>query len=215
MALYTVTQLAELLGISKGNVSKAKSRGNIIFDGKLIDDTHPVNVAFIKRNQRGKTGKPRELFKKPPEIPDVEITGNATVPPKHITLDARDIHDQKIIADIDNKKLEASLKRQKLEKFAGENISVEAATKTINILSEAINSSWEQELSSFLIEFGKTMGLSREQICELESKKITVSNSARLNAIKEAKKNIEIAQKESMNKKGRGEWDRGEKKDGD
>lgn len=214
MALYTVTQLADRLGISKGNVSKAKARGNIVMDGKHIDDTHPVNIAFIKRNERGKTGKPRELVKKFNEIPDVDITGSATVKSKPITLDTNNIHDQKIIADIENKKLEASLKRQKLEKFAGDFISVESANKTIMILSEAINSSWEQDCRSFLTDIGKMLGLSREQICELDKKLIGVSNSSRKKAVETAKRNVKEAQKELMTKKGRGEWEREPKVDG-
>ena len=66
MALHTQAEFCKMLGISKDYLKSYKRRGKVVLkDGKYIDDTHPINLAFM---QSRKPKKNTNL-----EKPDTEI----------------------------------------------------------------------------------------------------------------------------------------------
>ena len=215
MAKYKQVEFAELCGIKRGQVSVYVSRGKLIIDNELLDESHPVNASFIQKCQT------KNFLKKS------NVSEQITV---QIPLEERDstILDSEIKAkgkrkagqsdyaqllmemnELKNEKLleEIELLKKRNMKMDGESIPTVAVLSVISFFGKSYTDGTQQLMDNFLNQISSRKGMSSAEHAEFRGILIKGINDVANRANKESKKSITNIIKEFSVSRGVGEHD--------
>lgn len=203
MALLSRLELAEKFNVPTNQlavmISRASKGKKILMDGDYVNDTNPMNKAWIDKYQQkaiAKGGKKTERREKETGSDESEENNS------YALLEKEKLKEQVEKLKNENRKLKLNN-----EKTVGNFIPVDHANVLILQLSEAIHLSWESELHDVLSKLSSRFQLTRDEITEIKKEKTSASNSARQRSIKEAKKLLRKLQNDTSDKRGVGEHD--------
>lgn len=200
-------EFAKMLGLHPAYVDQYIKHNKIVTladDKKMVDITHPANVAFmkhIKEKQKQKEGQPEikkdntPVHLKRPEKPKrnkPETTKDYTsTDPSESDDGIYNINQQKAKADLDKKLIE--IERIKLinAKLRGQSVPTAMVKNLISTLSNTFISSYKESADKLLIEISHRKKLSLNESAEMKGELVKIINSAHDLAIDGALANLE------------------------
>ena len=200
MALLSKSELSEKFSLPTNQlavmIKRALTGKKIMMDGERIDDSNPLNKAWIdkyasKAQAKGKVKPDTSAAASPEAEPEIN---------EYAVLETEKLKQQVEKLRNENRKLKLSN-----EKTVGVFVQVDHVTLLMVQLSEAGHLAWENEFESVMVDLGGRFGLSREEITTIKAEKVKLSNLARERTLKEAKKMLRRLQNEASDKRGVGE----------
>jgi hypothetical protein len=205
MAIVSLTEFAEMIGMSYDTAKKNAQRGKIIkgTDGK-IDTDNAVNRLFLDKKKAQNINKPNPVVaqndvsktKKPVERP----TGLTAQQKQYADIDLRTK-----IAAAETKEREAELKRLQLEKLAGNLLPVDQVEKIIVVNVQAILKNFRSERDNMALVMVERFGGSRKDLVEITTALDKIMDVVISKAEKDANYELDIAVSQYQEVRSRGE----------
>ena len=205
MAIVSLTEFAEMIGMSYDTAKKNAQRGKIIkgTDGK-IDTDNAVNRLFLDKKKAQNINKPNPVVaqndvsktKKPVERP----TGLTAQQKQYADIDLRTK-----IAAAETKEREAELKRLQLEKLAGNLLPVDQVEKIIVVNVQAILKNFRSERDNLALVMVERFGGSRKDLVEITTELDKIKEEVMSKAEKDANYELVIAVSQYQEVRSRGE----------
>ena len=205
MAIVSLTEFAEMIGMSYDTVKKNAQRGKIIkgTDGK-IDTDNAVNRLFLDKKKAQNINKPNPVVaqndvsktKKPVERP----TGLTAQQKQYADIDLRTK-----IAAAETKEREAELKRLQLEKLAGNLLPVDQVEKIIVVNVQAILKNFRSERDNMALVMVERFGGNRKDLVEITTALDKIMDVVISKAEKDANYELDIAVSQYQEVRSRGE----------
>lgn len=216
MAILSKAEFAEACGGKSSNwlsVYLSRPKGPVQREDGTLDTTIPQNEIFLERHARKTAVKAARRAVTDIEIPE-GLKGNGKV--ERVTT--KDKSDSVILAferlekqklELQNEELAGRTLKLRLsnEKIQGSFIPTEQVRFVLTQLSEAVHTSWENELEDILIRLSSKYGLPREEMAAIKWEKVASANRAREKAIAATKVILRRLQAETAIQRGRGEHD--------
>lgn len=203
MALLSKSELSERFMLPTKQLAVMIKRGidnkKIMMDGDRIDDSNPLNKAWINKYTQKAIAKNGGQA---PEKPKTQNSAGEESENEYANLELIKLKEQVRELQNKNKKLELGN-----EKVVGNFIQVEQVKQVIIHLSEAIHLAWENEIQERDNRLAARYQLSREQIAEIRADRNGTVNMSKQRAIKEAKRMLRLFQDQTSDKRGVGEHD--------
>ncbi len=205
MAIVSLTEFAEMIGMSYDTAKKNAQRGKIIkgTDGK-IDTDNAVNRLFLDKKKAQNINKPNPVVaqndvsktKKPVERP----TGLTAQQKQYADIDLRTK-----IAAAETKEREAELKRLQLEKLAGNLLPVDQVEKIIVVNVQAILKNFRSERDNMALVMVERFGGNRKDLVEITTALDKIMDVVISKAEKDANYELDIAVSQYQEVRSRGE----------
>jgi hypothetical protein len=205
MAIVSLTEFAEMIGMSYDTAKKNAQRGKIIkgTDGK-IDTDNAVNRLFLDKKKAQNINKPNPVVaqndasktRKPVERP----TGQTAQQKQYADIDLRTK-----IAAAETKEREAELKRLQLEKLAGNLLPVDQVEKIIVVNVQAILKNFRSERDNMALVMVERFGGSRKDLVEITTALDKIMDVVISKAEKDANYELDIAVSQYQEVRSRGE----------
>jgi hypothetical protein len=202
MAIVSLKEFAESMGMPYDTAKKNAQRGNIIkgTDGK-IDTENPTNRIFYNEKKASIELRPSKKVEKPTTKRSTEKPTTQTKEQKVYT----DLDLRTKIATAQAKEYEAEIKRIEIEKKAGRLLPVELAEKAIVINCQAIFKAFDNEIDNMVNIITERFGGSRSDTVEIMRDVRVLLSQAVDTANKNATLDIENAVDEYSEVRSRGE----------
>ncbi|HXP50681.1 MAG TPA: hypothetical protein VN922_12035 [Bacteroidia bacterium] len=209
MAFHTREEFALKCGLSKSNLFNYITRGNVILNGELIDDTNEKNKSFLEKRKakakqvsNEKQTKVIEAAGQPPQIETDEATQNEVpLPNQTYSESERQLKYQDVLKrQKENEKLELEIKKKQ-----GELIPVEMVKSIVVSLTENVKIAWTDATDDMIIHISAKYHLTREDAAELKIKQNSILNKAVDKYVDTTKKSLKRIQQEYSEKKNVGE----------
>lgn len=203
MAIYTKKEFAARYGIDEKNLYPYFNRtGNVRLvltkDG-MINDQDPINRPFVSKRKVVSEAQEERITKKNKKV----VTAGEEEP--RLKKSELTLFDQKTKKQIEELEKKIQLYETKIAKANEESIPREHASFLIKNYALGIKNVWVATLRQFMMQKSISLGMTKEEIIELERYITDIVNSAVRSGAEEANKNIRKLAKEYAGKKGRGE----------
>jgi hypothetical protein len=205
MAIVSLTEFAEMIGMSYDTAKKNAQRGKIIkgTNGK-IDTDNAVNRLFLDKKKAQNINKPNPVVaqndvskvRKPVERP----TGLTAQQKQYADIDLRTR-----IAAAETKEREAELKRLQLEKLAGNLLPVDQVEKIIVVNVQAILKNFRSERDNMALVMVERFGGNRKDLVEITTALDKIMDVVISKAEKDANYELDIAVSQYQEVRSRGE----------
>jgi hypothetical protein len=205
MAIVSLTEFAEMIGMSYDTAKKNAQRGKIIkgTDGK-IDTDNAVNRLFLDKKKAQNINKPNTVVAQN----DVSKTRKPVERPTGLTAQQKqyaDIDLRTKIAAAETKEREAELKRLQLEKLAGNLLPVDQVEKIIVVNVQAILKNFRSERDNMALVMVERFGGSRKDLVEITTALDKIMDVVISKAEKDANYELDIAVSQYQEVRSRGE----------
>lgn len=205
MAIVSLTEFAEMIGMSYDTAKKNAQRGKIIkgTDGK-IDTDNAVNRLFLDKKKAQNINKPNPVVAQN----DVSKTRKTVERPTGLTAQQKqyaDIDLRTRIAAAETKEREAELKRLQLEKLAGNLLPVDQVEKIIVVNVQAILKNFRSERDNMALVMVERFGGSRKDLVEITTALDKIMDVVISKAEKDANYELDIAVSQYQEVRSRGE----------
>lgn len=205
MAIVSLTEFAEMIGMSYDTVKKNAQRGKIIkgTDGK-IDTDNAVNRLFLDKKKAQNINKPNPVVAQN----DVSKTRKTVERPTGLTAQQKqyaDIDLRTKIAAAETKEREAELKRLQLEKLAGNLLPVDQVEKIIVVNVQAILKNFRSERDNMALVMVERFGGNRKDLVEITTALDKIMDVVISKAEKDANYELDIAVSQYQEVRSRGE----------
>lgn len=199
MALYTKSQLAELLGKTPAWVSMYVKRKKMVMRGDYIDDTIRENEEFIAKWLSKKVDEPPKKSTKPVVPPPNPNSLPPPELPENFDWDSEDdietasmgaLDRAGKIEEIRRKQSVTKLNELKARKIRGETIPTNLVMNVFAMLGHQFQVEYKNAGIQMIIEIGHRAKLPPEIIAEMRHELTLMINSAHKSAIKSAKEQI-------------------------
>lgn len=205
MAIVSLTEFAEMIGMSYDTAKKNAQRGKIIkgTDGK-IDTDNAVNRLFLDKKKAQNINKPNTVVAQN----DVSKTRKTVERPTGLTAQQKqyaDIDLRTRIAAAETKEREAELKRLQLEKLAGNLLPVDQVEKIIVVNVQAILKNFRSERDNMALVMVERFGGSRKDLVEITTALDKIMDVVISKAEKDANYELDIAVSQYQEVRSRGE----------
>lgn len=200
MALYKRKEFYQKCGVSKAYLTTYISRGKVILNDNMIDDSIPENAYFMRVR----------LDKMAIEGSKVEskITSNSGNDEDANEDENENLHKlnlEKKKLDIERAKEDIEIARLKKEKLSGELIPTDLVKIVFATHSKSITIGFHQAVENLISQIAKQAGLDRDQIAKIRGILIEIINKAVKNALATSKKDLRNIVAEYSQKRGIGE----------
>lgn len=205
MAIVSLTEFAEMIGMSYDTAKKNAQRGKIIkgTNGK-IDTDNAVNRLFLDKKKAQNINKPNTVVAQN----DVSKTRKPVERPTGLTAQQKqyaDIDLRTRIAAAETKEREAELKRLQLEKLAGNLLPVDQVEKIIVVNVQAILKNFRSERDNMALVMVERFGGSRKDLVEITTALDKIMDVVISKAEKDANYELDIAVSQYQEVRSRGE----------
>jgi hypothetical protein len=205
MAIVSLTEFAEMIGMSYDTAKKNAQRGKIIkgTDGK-IDTDNAVNRLFLDKKKAQNINKPNPVVAQN----DVSKTRKTVERPTGLTAQQKqyaDIDLRTKIAAAETKEREAELKRLQLEKLAGNLLPVDQVEKIIVVNVQAILKNFRSERDNMALVMVERFGGNRKDLVEITTALDKIMDVVISKAEKDANYELDIAVSQYQEVRSRGE----------
>lgn len=202
MAIFSIREFGESVGMSYDTTKKNVQRGNIIKgDNGKIDSENPINKLFLN-TQKGVVGTKQQHKEA------VLKEKKAVERPTGLTAEQKVYNDLDLrtrIAAAEVKERESELKRIQLEKLAGNLLPVDLCEKIISINIQAVFKGFESEMENMASIYNEEFGGDRKTLVNIIRKQREVFARAIAKASKDAKYELENAVNDFQDTKTRGQ----------
>jgi hypothetical protein len=205
MAIVSLTEFAEMIGMSYDTAKKNAQRGKIIkgTNGK-IDTDNAVNRLFLDKKKAQNINKPNPVVAQN----DISKTRKTVERPTGLTAQQKqyaDIDLRTKIAAAETKEREAELKRLQLEKLAGNLLPVDQVEKIIVVNVQAILKNFRSERDNLALVMVERFGGSRKDLVEITTALDKIMDVVISKAEKDANYELDIAVSQYQEVRSRGE----------
>lgn len=207
MALLTLTEFAELHGIS--NPSVYKKRGRIVTNtAGYVDTTHPINQLIAAKPPKKKIKEPEEtalpylkdvidsldgdepsatvVVEKKPALGKSESAGKKKLPHTQISPEIQ----AQMALDREKKEIDLDVIRMKRDRMRGDVIPTDIVRQAFARIFSGLTVSMKQEIENFLIEISKKARLNANDIAELRGKLVVIINRSVDTAVDESRSSV-------------------------
>jgi hypothetical protein len=205
MAIVSLTEFAEMIGMSYDTAKKNAQRGKIIKGtGGKIDTDNAVNRLFLDKKKAQNINKQNQVVAQN----DVSKTRKTVERPTGLTAQQKqyaDIDLRTKIAAAETKEREAELKRLQLEKLAGNLLPVDQVEKIIVVNVQAILKNFRSERDNMALVMVERFGGSRKDLVEITTALDKIMDVVISKAEKDANYELDIAVSQYQEVRSRGE----------
>lgn len=202
MAFHTKTAFSNLLGKKANWLSNYISRKTVILSGDYVDDTHPMNAAFLKK-QRQRLGITSYEKVKPEKIDHIESGPNIQSPNEEGYAIGVDAELKQV--ELKKKKADLELVEEKLKKVKGETIPVDLVKSIFQQYGKSCSTAFQNEADNLLQELQKKFGVDRKGMSFYRGRIIEITNEAIDEAYSDSKRELRLLVNEYSQKRGVGE----------
>lgn len=214
MAKYKQVEFARLCGINKSSMPAYVQRKKVIVEDGLVDDTNPVNQAFLlKFQEKQKLNNPvatehvqsdtdEKSTALEPTLKEQKVKGKQQKGSSYHELEL-----QKKALDIEKTQQEIELLEKRNMKMDGESIPTDIVKSIFSYYGKNITTSFHNAAENWLTKIARIKGLSNTELAEMRGDLAKGINEGVLKAQEESKKAIASIIKEYSLKREVGEHD--------
>lgn len=202
MAFHTKSDFARIVGKESNWLSNYIRRKKVILSGDFIDDTHPMNVEFLKKQQK-RMGIYVEKVGKPQKVDHSDISPNIQKPNEEGYVFGIDEKLKQV--ELKKKKADLELVEEKLKKVKGETIPVDLVKSIFQQYGKSCSTAFHNEADNMLQELQKKFNISRSDMAFYRSRIIEITNEAIEESYNESKRSLKLLVDEYSQRRGIGE----------
>jgi len=202
MAFHTKSDFAALVGRESNWLSNYIKRKKVILSGDYIDDSHPMNVDFLKK-QRIRLGTYEPKRGRPDLVDHEETSPNIQPPNEDGYVFGVDAELKQV--ELKKKKADLELVEEKLKKVKGETIPVDLVKSIFQQYGKSCSTAFHNEADNLLQELQKKFAIDRKDMAFYRTRIIEITNQAIEEAYVDSKKNLKLLVDEYSQRRGIGE----------
>lgn len=215
MAKHKQVNFAKLCGIQKSSLPSYIKRNKVVIEDGWIDDSHPVNAAFVSKFQsRAKLEESNISEQSAGEISNTDknstksdIGNPSKKKAKSSSVDFHELEKEKKALDIQKINEEIELLKKRNMKMDGESVPTEIVKNLFSVYGKSIMGAQHAFSENWLTKIAKLKGLSSAEMAEMRGVMIKGLNEIVIKAQAESKKQVANIIKEYSLKREVGEHD--------
>lgn len=219
MALHTKKDFALICGLKPAELSMGITRRKVLCSGDYVDDSIPVNVAFMEKwrsvrnpdvpapalngqaRPSARTVAPPDLTPVAPKAPNVrqpQLEFTYESPVNQLDLKIKE-------TELARKEEDLEIAKLKRAKMAGEVIPVELVNNVFTVYSKSTMTAWYNATDNFLMDMQKRYGMSSADMSTQRTELIEIVNNAIEDAFKESVDSLKNIVEEYSDTRGQGD----------